>query len=265
MAGDPVAARHDAAVRIARDAGLRAHDFFRRRGELAVETKGVADYVTRADREVEQYIRGELASAFPGDAFLGEETAASFAGPLDRCWVVDPIDGTHNFLRGVPYWNISIGYVERGATMVGAVCDPCAGEVYHARRGAGAWQRGPHGEIRLAAAPTRALAGSYIVLGHHDRSFEPRYFDIRRRMMEAGIAMRNFGSAALQLAHVASGRLDGFVEMELSAWDAVAGLLLVEEAGGWHAPFAPATPTAKARCIACAPGIARDLARLVAD
>ena len=102
------------------------------------------------------------------------------------------------------------------------------------------------------------------MLGHHDRSFEPRYFDIRRRMMEAGIAMRNFGSAALQLAHVASGRLDGFIELQLSPWDAVAGLLLVEEAGGWCAPFAPAGPTAKAACIAAAPGIGAALADLVA-
>jgi len=256
-------ARHAAAVRVARAAGERALGYFHRRAELAVETKGVADYVTLADRDVEQFIRGELGAAFPGDAFLGEETASSFAGPVDRCWVVDPIDGTHNFLRGVPYWNVAIGYVAGGVTLVGAVCDPCAGEVYHARRGAGAFVARAAGEARLHAAETRSLAGSYVVLGHHDRSFEHRYFDIRRRMMEANIAMRNFGSAALQLAHVASGRYDGFIEMELSAWDAVAGLLLVEEAGGWHAPFAPRTPTAKAMCLACAPGIASELERLV--
>jgi myo-inositol-1(or 4)-monophosphatase len=82
-------------------------------------------------------------------------------------------------------------------------------------------------------------------------------------MMEAGVAMRNFGSAALQLAHVASGRLDGFIELQLSAWDAVAGLLLVEEAGGYHLPFKPATPTAKAACLACAPGIGPALTELV--
>lgn len=258
-----IEARHAAAVRIARAAGLRGLDYFHRRGDLPIETKGVADYVTLADREVEQFIRGELRAAFPDDAFLGEETAATFAGPVDRCWIVDPIDGTHNFLRGVPYWNVAIGYVAGGTTWVGVVCDPCADEVYHAQRGAGAWVDHDGTRTRLRAADTRTLTGSYIVLGHHDRSFETRYFDIRRRMMESGIAMRNFGSAALQLAHVASGRYDGFVELELSAWDAVAGLLLVEEAGGWHAPFVPATPTAKAMCIACAPGIADDLERLV--
>lgn len=263
MTAIDIGARHAAAVRIARAAGLRALDYFRRRSDLAVETKGVADYVTLADREVEQFIRSELRAAFPDDGFLGEETAATFSGLIDRCWVVDPIDGTHNFLRGVPYWNVAIGYVAGGDTVVGAVCDPCAGEVYHAQRGEGAWVDRDGNAASLHAADTRNLTGSYVVLGHHDRSFEERYFGIRRRMMEAGIAMRNFGSAALQLAHVASGRYDGFVEMELSSWDAVAGLLLVEEAGGWHAPFAPPTPTAKAMCIACAPGIASDLERLV--
>ena len=161
---------------------------------------------------------------------------------MDRCWVVDPIDGTHNFLRGVPYWNVAIGYVENGRTRdrrglrsAGRRAVPRA-----ARRTA----RGASDREGDDAPPRGRDAArwpaAYVVLGHHDRAFEPRYFDIRRRMMEAGVAMRNFGSGALQLAHVASGRLDGFIELQLSAWDAVAGLLLVEEAGGYHAPFAPA-------------------------
>ncbi len=262
MTDSEIAERFEAARWIARAAGQLALDYFRNRDRLDVETKGPTDYVTHADRDVENTIRRELAASFPDDAFLGEETAASFSGPVERCWIVDPIDGTHNFLRGVPYWTVSIGYVAEGKRQVGAVYDPSADELYYARRGFGAYCQAPGSEARLRAASTRSLGGSYIVLGHHDRSFEPRYFDIRRRMMEAGIAMRNFGSAALQLAHVASGRLDGFVEAELSAWDAAGGLLLVEEAGGWHAPFVPSSPTAKAACVACAPGIARELSAL---
>jgi len=256
--------RYEAARWIAREAGQLALQYFRNRASLEVETKGPTDYVSIADRDVETVIRRELATAFPGDAFLGEETAAQFSGALDRCWIVDPIDGTHNFLRGVPYWNVAIGYVENGVTQVGAVYDPPADELYHAVRGEGAWCQSARGEARVRAAATSVLAGSFVVLGHHDRAFEPRYFDIRRRMMENGVAMRNFGSAALQLAHVACGRLDGFVELQLSAWDAVAGLLLVAEAGGYHAPFAPPTPTAKALCVAAAPGIGPQLAALVA-
>lgn len=263
MTDPEVAERYRVAQRIARKAGALALDYFVNRDRLAVETKGVSDYVTHADRDVEDTIRRELAAAFPGDTFLGEETASSFDGPIDRCWIVDPIDGTHNFLRGTPYWNVSIGFVADGATQVGVVYDPPADALYHARRGGGAFCRTAAGDAAIRAAPTRALPGSYIVLGHHDRSFDERYFGIRRRMMESGIAMRNFGSAALQLAHVASGRLDAFVELQLSWWDAVAGLLLVEEAGGRHTPFAPSEPTAKAACVACAPGIADDLLRLV--
>lgn len=255
--------RHAAAVRIARAAGARALDHFRRRTELMVETKGVVDYVTRADRDVEQFIRHELAAAFPDDAFLGEETAAAYTGALDRCWVVDPIDGTHNFVRGVPYWNVSIAYVEGGTTSVGAICDPCADEVYHAQRGRGAWLAVAGADTRLHCTDAHELAGSYIALGHHDRFVLEHYFVVRRRLMEAHVAMRNFGSAALHLAHVASGRYDAAIEMELSVWDAAAGLLLVTEAGGWHAPFVPASPTGKLMCLASAPGIARALEQMV--
>ena len=258
-----LAARYAAARRIAAGAGRLALDYFRQRAKLVVELKGPADFVTHADRDVESLIRRELAAAFPDDAFLGEETAAKFAGPVDRCWIVDPIDGTHNFLRGVPYWNVAIAFVAEGRTQVGVVFDPPAGEVFHARHGHGAYLSSDRGDARLQVAATTRLAGAFIALGHHDRHPEDRYLDIRRRMMAAGNAMRNFGSAALQLAHVAEGRLDGFVELELAAWDAVAGLLLVEEAGGYHAPFNPATPIAKAACLACTPGIARELKELV--
>jgi myo-inositol-1(or 4)-monophosphatase len=263
VAGAGIEARYVAAQRIARAAGALALDYFRNRAKLVVELKGPADFVSHADRDVENLIRRELAAAFPDDAFLGEETAAGFTGPAERCWIVDPIDGTHNFLRGVPYWNVAIGYVEGGRTQVGVVCDPPAGVLYHAQRGGGAWASDADGTNRLHVAATQKLAGAYVVLGHHDRHPEDRYLDIRRRMMASGTAMRNFGSAALQLAHVASGRYDGFVELELAAWDAVAGLLLVEEAGGYHEPFAPRTPVAKAACLACTPGIAAELKDVV--
>jgi myo-inositol-1(or 4)-monophosphatase len=258
-----IAQRYEAARRIARAAGELALDYFRNRDRLAVEVKGVSDYVSHADRDVENTIRRELATAFPGDTFLGEETAAAFEGPIDQCWVVDPIDGTHNFVRGVPYWNVAIAYAEAGSATIGVVHDPVAGELYHAHRGGGAWCDDARGRHRLHVANTADLRGAYVALGHHDRAPDPHYLEIRERMMERGVSMRNFGSAALQLAHVARGRLDAFVERQLSIWDAIGGLRLVDEAGGYTAPFAPATATPKASCIASAPGIARALEDLV--
>jgi myo-inositol-1(or 4)-monophosphatase len=251
--------RYALAQAVARQAGALALEFWRHRERLCIELKGPQDFVSRADRDVEALIRRALGAAFPDDRFLGEETAAAFTGPIDRCWVVDPIDGTHNFLRGIAYWNVAIAYVEEGEAQIGVVFDPVRGKLYHAARGAGAWCDDAPGTTRLQAAATHELAGACVALGHHDRAPDARYLEIRRRMMESGVAMRNFGSAALQLAQVAAGHLDGFIELKLSIWDAIGGLVLVEEAGGHVAPFAPATATAKAACLACAPGIARGL------
>jgi len=255
--------RYEAAQDVARRAGALALAHFRNRDRLVVELKGPQDFVSRADREVEASIRDALTAAFPDDRFLGEETAADFEGAIDRCWVVDPIDGTHNFLRGVPYWNVAIAYVVAGRAQIGVVFDPAADELHHAQRGGGAWCDAAAGRTRMRCADTAALRGAFFALGHHDRAPDRRYLEIRARMMERGVAMRNFGSAALQLAHVARGRLDAFVELQLSIWDAIGGLLLVEEAGGYAAPFAPASATGKAPCLGCAPGIAGAARQLV--
>ncbi|HET8874840.1 MAG TPA: inositol monophosphatase family protein [Casimicrobiaceae bacterium] len=255
--------RYAFAQAVARHAGALALEYWQNRERLTVELKGPQDFVSRADRDVEALIHRELGTAFPDDRFLGEETAAQFTGPIDRCWVVDPIDGTHNFLRGIAYWNVAIAYVEEGEAQIGVVFDPVSGKLYHAARGAGAWCDDAPGTARLQVAATHELAGAYVALGHHDRAPDARYLEIRRRMMESGVAMRNFGSAALQLAHVAAGHLDGFVELQISVWDAIGGLVLVDEAGGHVAPFKPATPTAKAACLACAPGIAPGLRAIV--
>ena len=143
--------RYAFAKSLAHRAGSRALEWFRRRGELTIDLKGPQDFVTHADREVQALIEREIAGAFPGDAFLGEETAPAFRGPLDHCWIVDPIDGTHNFLRGVPYWNIAIAYTESGRTRFGVVYDPVHNELYCARRGEGAMPRVRAGDCDCAA------------------------------------------------------------------------------------------------------------------
>src|SRR5437763_3976989 len=167
--------RYAFAGALARKAGALALDFWNRREQLVVELKGPGDFVSVADREVEQLVRAELASAFPDDSFLGEETAAGFAGAFDRCWVVDPIDGTHNFLRGIPYWNVAIAYVEKSRAEIGVVFDPSHDELFHALRGHGAWRESRSGTNALKAAPTSTFAASYVACGHHDRPPEYRY------------------------------------------------------------------------------------------
>jgi myo-inositol-1(or 4)-monophosphatase len=254
--------RYAFARSVARLAGTLAHDYWRDRERLTVELKGPQDFVSHADRDVEALLRREITAAFPADAFLGEETAASFTGPLDRCWIVDPIDGTHNFLRGVPYWNVAIAYVEAGEAQIGVVFDPVHDELYRAERGGAAWCDGAMGSRQLHVSGRTELPGAFVALGHHDRAPSDHHLEIRRRMMVEGISMRNFGAGALQLAQVASGRLDGFIELQLSIWDAIGALLIVREAGGRTAPFMPSPTTAKAPCLASTPGVFGALARL---
>src|SRR6202521_2730419 len=162
-------AHHVAARKIARKAGELAHDYFSRRGALAVETKGAQDYVSQADRAVETLIRAELAREFPDDAFLGEETAASFEGSEERVWIVDPIDGTHNFLRGAHYYCVSIAFVVHGRREVGVVFDPEHDELFHARLGHGAWRTHRGRDDRLRVSDCTSLATALVCLGHHDR------------------------------------------------------------------------------------------------
>ncbi|MEP6943667.1 MAG: inositol monophosphatase [Betaproteobacteria bacterium] len=259
-----ITARYVAALQIGQRASTLAHRYFTERDTLAVEAKGSQDYVSMADRAVEELIRAELRREFPDDAFLGEETAAQFSGSEQHLWVVDPIDGTHNFLRGARYYCVSIAYVKSGRREIGVVCDPEHDEIFHARRGHGAWLARAGDETQVHVSDCAELARAFMCLGHHDRHPEPRYIALRQALMDNGVAMRNMGAGALQLAHVSAGRYDAFVELSLNSWDAMAGLLLVEEAGGFAAPFpGPQGIRTPAPVLACAPKIGPALMRLV--
>jgi myo-inositol-1(or 4)-monophosphatase len=152
---------------------------------------------------------------------------------------------------------VSIAWVENGVRTLGAVYDPVHDELFHVRRGGGAFCSSVAGDARIQVAPTTELSGAVVAVGHSDRFSDARVVALRGALMQAHAAFRNFGSAALQLAHVAAGRLDAYVELELSAWDAMAGLLLVEEAGGRVAPYpGPQGLTVRAPVVAAAAGIA---------
>jgi len=151
-------ARLSVAVPLIRDAGEMAAGFFARRGSLTRERKGPQDFVSVADREVEALIRSRLAAAFPADGFLGEESGG---GAGERCWVVDPIDGTNNFLHGLPLWGVSIAYAIEGEPVIGLIYLPCIGRLYSAVRGGGARCNG----APIAVSGTGDLAEAMITLG----------------------------------------------------------------------------------------------------
>ncbi|MBT2484962.1 MULTISPECIES: inositol monophosphatase family protein [unclassified Microbacterium] len=223
----------DLATQIAKEAGELAR---RRRHEgvhLAATKSTMADIVTDADREVEALIRARVDAARPDDGFLGEESAAE-PGSSGITWVVDPIDGTVNYAYGMPAYNVSIAAV-RGTpdpaaweALAGAVNAPALGEMFTAARGHGAWL----GETRLAVT-SDTPAGALLATGFgYDPSTHDGDIATVRQVMPMARDLRRSGSAALDLAYVAAGRLDGYFERGLSPWDFAAGALLVTEAGG---------------------------------
>ena len=217
--------RQRAAETVARDAGRLARSYLVDARALDFTLKGPQDVVTAADGAVERTIVAALRAQFPDDAFLGEEGGGT-AG--DRLWVIDPIDGTANFARGLPHWCVSIAFVAGGRTEVGVICDPNGDLLYSARRGAGASRN--TAPIRVSA--TGDLSRATVDIGFSRRTGIPDFARIMTRLLEDGVNVTQSQSAALGLARVADGRLDGYAERHLYAWDALAGLLLVEEAGG---------------------------------
>lgn len=214
------------AARLARRAGELAHGAF---GTAATSLKGRHDVLTEMDPKVERLIRAALAERYPDDAFLGEEEGIS--GSLDtagRAWVVDPIDGTANYARGIDRYCVSIACVEDGRPVLGVIYDPCHDRLYAARAGGGAWL----GERRLAVSPVDTLDAATIECGWSTRRPAADWLAMVERIMSAGASVRRLGSGAMGLADVAAGRLEGYAELHINSWDCAAGLLLVREAGG---------------------------------
>jgi myo-inositol-1(or 4)-monophosphatase len=218
-----------AAEAVARDAGGLAMRYLSSPTALDVRSKGAQDVLTAADGAVERLIVATLRAAFPDDAFLGEEGGRVAGGTGDApCWVIDPIDGTANFARGLPTWCVSIALVGAARTQLGVIYDPSADLMYRATRGGGAWRNGE----RLAVSMTTDVGRASVDAGYSSRTPAAAYGELVTRLLLRGISVTQCGSAALGLARVADGRLDGYVERHLFAWDALAGLLLIEEAGG---------------------------------
>jgi myo-inositol-1(or 4)-monophosphatase len=218
MTGD----RYAFCRQLARDAGRMAHTAF---GTSATTLKGRHDVVTAMDRDVEAFIRREIAAHFPGDAIIGEEEGGA-AG--EQLWLIDPIDGTANYARGVPHYCVSIGYLEHRVPVIGAVFDPSHDWLYAAERGGGAWLN----DARMQVSPVDAISGATVECGWSLRRPNADYVALVDRVLRAGGQVRRAGSGALGLCDVAAGRSEAYCELHINAWDCAAGLLLVREAGG---------------------------------
>ena len=222
------------AVELARGAGDLLLGYFGRlhRGDATRKKGARRDLVSEADVAAERYLVERIPAA---DDLVGEEGSARATGAARR-WIVDPLDGTVNFLHGIPFWGVSVALVERGELAAAAVHAPALGWTFAAERGGGATLNGS--PLRVSATP--ALEDSIVATGFAYRRNElaDHNFDNFERLGMRVAGVRRLGAAAVDLALLASGRLDGFWELHLSAWDVAAGILLVREAGGRVTDFA---------------------------
>lgn len=219
------------AVEICKAAGEMAVDYFNKRSELVVDKKGAQDWVSQADKNVEILIRERLAKAFPEDGIVGEEHAPT-AGSSGFVWVIDPIDGTTNFVNGLPAWTIVLAGVSEGRTEIGVIHDPIHGETFVARRGHGATLNG----APMHVASHVPMASGTVSVGYSNRVAPRSILPVVEAIIDQGAMFHRNASGALSLAYVAAGRLLGYVEEHMNAWDCLAGQLLIEEAGGMVEP-----------------------------
>lgn len=198
---------------------------------LQVSLKGPGDYVSQADRKAEEIIHAELSKARPGYAFLMEERGAVEGEDDQHRWIVDPLDGTTNFLHGIPIFSISIALERQGQIVAGVIYNPAMDELYTAERGGGAFMNDRRLRVAARTKLSDAVVGTgipHLGRGHHGRALVEL-----KNMMGETAGIRRLGSAALDLAYVAAGRMDGFWENWLAPWDLAAGILMVREAGGF--------------------------------
>ncbi len=198
-----------------------------------IQVKGIHNFVTYVDQESERRIVDRLSSLLPGSGFIAEENPALMPG--DFTWVIDPLDGTTNFIHGVPLYCISIGLMHEGETILGVVYEPNLGECFYAWKGGPAYMN--REIIRVSATP--AIGDGLFATGfpYYDYSRLDDYLAIFRHLLQNSHGVRRLGSAAADLAYVACGRYDGFYEYGLSPWDVNAGALIVKQAGGMVTDF----------------------------
>ncbi|MEU7417554.1 inositol monophosphatase family protein [Streptomyces antibioticus] len=260
---------HTDLLALAREAARRAGELLRdgRPADLAVAAtkSSPIDVVTEMDIAAEKLITGLISEHRPDDGFLGEE-GASTEGSTGVRWVIDPLDGTVNYLYGLPTWSVSVAAEQDGETVVGVVEIPMRGETYHAVRGGGARATGAWaGERVLACRPPAPLDQALVSTGfNYVTEVRDHQADVARRLIPLLRDIRRGGSAAVDLCDVAAGRLDGYYERGLHPWDLAAGDLIAREAGALTGGR-PGEPPARDLAIAATPAVFAPLQRLLED
>ncbi len=222
-------------IKAARKAGRSLVKDFREVENLQVSSKGPGDFVSKADHEAERIIKHDLMEGRPTYGWLGEETGGTPGADPTRRWLVDPLDGTTNFLHGMPHWAVSIALEHKGEIVSAVVFDAAKDEMYWAEKGAGAWMN----DRRLRVSGRRSMTEGVFATGipFGAKKTMPETLADLARLMPLCAGLRRWGAASLDLAYVAGGRFDGYWERELKAWDIAAGMLLVREAGGTVQPI----------------------------
>jgi len=205
---------------------------------LQVSRKGAADFVSRADLKAEEILKEELLGARPAYGWLAEEAGAEEKGKdPTRRWIVDPLDGTTNYLHGMPHWAISIALEHKGQIVSGVIYDPVKDEMFHAEKGEGSWLN----QSRLRVSGRTRLIECVFATGlpFGGRADLPETLKDLGRILPTCAGVRRWGAAALDMAYVAAGRYDGYWERQLHSWDIAAGIVIVREAGGFVEPIEP--------------------------
>lgn len=219
-------------MRAAEKAGRSATRDFNEIENLQVSRKGPADFVTAADKRAEEIIYEELKKARPDYSFLMEESGEVKGSDAEHRWIIDPIDGTHNFMHGLPHWCISIALEHKGRIEAGVVYDPIKEEMFRAERSSGAFL-GRHRRIRVSNRNSMESAIISTGYGGLDPKRHQQFINETKVVTSVAPMIRRLGAAALDLSYIAAGRIDGYWERGLKPWDAAAGYLIVKESGGF--------------------------------
>lgn len=223
-------------IKAARAAGRSLVKDFREVENLQASMKGAGDFVSRADLRAQEILEEELRTARPNYGWLAEEAEAEIEGAdPTRRWIVDPLDGTTNFLHGMPHWAVSIALEHKGEVVAGVVFDAAKDEMFFAEKGQGAWMN----QSRLRVSGRRAMIEAVFATGlpFANNPYLPAALSDLGKLLPQCAGVRRWGAAALDLAYVAAGRFDGFWERGLKPWDLAAGIILVREAGGLVEPI----------------------------